>query len=743
MYSRGDRAAAVIVALFLLGSVLGAAASTAAAESEPQDRPALAAGAPAAQVGTEAAANNSTTTQEPARSTPVPHRNPVDMEDEGDAETLRRSLASQLVTRLAGSASALTENETQRAHTLLGDDYNRTLEKYVDVAGGVGPDAQDRLFRQAGSDQRAFIDSVATYRETYADYRSAKRAGEEEQALRLARRLNTVAENVTRRGDSLRSTYRNMSVREQAVDRTIERIDNVQQNVTRQQQTVRNREFVDTSLSLTTDRERVSFNEPLPISGRLTTENGTPVAGETVQLRVRDRTYRVETNDAGEFTVEYRPVTLPLDTQQITVSYVPDASSSYFRTNATVDVAPAQVTPTVTVTNVSRRVRYGDQLNVSGRVVVDDVPVSDLPVRVRVAGVGIGTVRTDESGAFRLRGNVSDVPAGEHDVVAAVGAPDRVLAPATDAAGVRVVETETSLELTATRRSAESITIRGRLTTADGRPLADRRVAIHAGGTLVRTVRTDESGVYAANVTVPEDVRPAAGGALGVRASFDGTATSLASARATQSVTFQPMANDGPVPSDDPSVLRRVMARLLGAGTAIPWLGEDVDDVVLTGFATALGLLFSGLLYTGSFLRRSDDRSAAADAPAEATVKAAADDGNATAVGLEAARRRSMHERLAADDFDGAVVAAYAVVRAALEDRVETPPGGTHWEFYRALDPADSTVDRDAVRRLTELYEFAAFAPGETPADRAEAAVELADRLTETESGDVDGGGRA
>ena len=746
MHPRGDRAAAAAVTIFLLVSVLGAAAPAAAAESDLQarDRPALDADAPAPQVDTEATANNTTstatanTTSVSVRSTPVPHRNPASIEDEGDAEALRNALASQLVTRLAGSAEALTENETRRARSLLGEEYNRTLEKYVDVAGGGGPDPQDRLFREAGRDQRAFVDSVATYRETYADYRAAKRAGEEERALRLARRLDEVAQNVTRRGDSLQASYRNVTVREETVNRTIERIGNVQQNVTRQQQTVQSREFVDTSLAVSADRERVSFNDPLPISGRLTTANGTPVAGETVQLRIRDRTYRVETNEAGEFTVEYRPVTLPVDAREVTVSYVPNDSSPYLRTNATVDVAPTQVTPSVTVTDVSRNVRYGDRLNVSGRVAVGDMPVSGVPVTVRMAGVRIGTVRTNESGAFRLQRNVSGVPAGEHQVVAAVGAPDRVLAPATDTASVRVAETETSLDLTATHRSAGTITVRGRLRTTDGRALADRRVAIHAGGTLVQTVRTDESGVYAANVTVPADVRPADGGPVTVRASFDGSDTSLASARATQSVTFRPVADDDPARDGDPSALQRLIARLLGAGIAIPWLSEDVNDVVLTGFATALGLLFSGLLYTGSFLRRSDDHSVGGDAPLEATGASEPDSTAATAAALGAARREAMRERLAADDFDGAVVTAYAAVRESLEGRVEVPAGGTHWEFYQALDPAELAVDRDAIRRLTQLYEFAAFAPDETPRDRAEEAIGLAERLTE---GSADDGG--
>jgi hypothetical protein len=91
-------------------------------------------------------------------------------------------------------------------------------------------------------------------------------------------------------------------------------------------------------------------------------------------------------------------------------------------------------------------------------------------------------------------------------------------------------------------------------------------------------------------------------------------------------------------------------------------------------------------------------------------------------------------EPVAPRDRDRAVELAYESISAVVADRLGAPVE-THWELYEAA--ADAGLDGEelaALRRLTELYEQAVYAPMEVSREESRWAVRVATHLEELTS---------
>ena len=65
----------------------------------------------------------------------VHHENPDDVRSEEDISRLEGWLAGRLSSRLGGSSVQIEQGQYQKARSVLGDDYNGLLSKYVEVTG--------------------------------------------------------------------------------------------------------------------------------------------------------------------------------------------------------------------------------------------------------------------------------------------------------------------------------------------------------------------------------------------------------------------------------------------------------------------------------------------------------------------------------------------------------------------------------------------------------------------------------
>lgn len=89
--------------------------------------------------------------------------------------------------------------------------------------------------------------------------------------------------------------------------------------------------------------------------------------------------------------------------------------------------------------------------------------------------------------------------------------------------------------------------------------------------------------------------------------------------------------------------------------------------------------------------------------------------------------RARQHLELGATDT--AVLTAYAVAREHISTAVDPSPQATHWEFYNTVRDQLAAEQGDALQRLTETYEAAAFAPTAVGTDAAQAALDLAEQF--------------
>ncbi|WP_348608946.1 DUF4129 domain-containing protein [Halobaculum rarum] len=622
----------------------------------------------------------------------VRHEDPDAADGQGDTERVRSFLASSLGERLEGSVINLSQGEYERARGMLGDEYDEDLGKFVDVAGdtegGTGGDA----FESAVERQREYVNRTQSYRETKAEYREAIEAGNETRARELARELARTAAAVNRTGENLTASYTaienatgaNMS-REERTVRTISA------NISADAAAVTQSTFVSTRLTLSADRESASFLDPLELTGRLMTENGSPVSNRSITLSVGDRTIDVRTGENGSFSTAYRPTTLPLDRERLSVRYAPDDGSVYLPSTATVPIAVQQVTAAVDVDG-PETAAFGEQITVRGSVAAEDVPVSGVPVRVTLGDAVLGTVRTDDAGEYVLR---TALPAGVDDgnrtLSATVALADRAVTSDAASDTIRVTSTDTRLRLNASM-SGDAAAVSGRLTTVEGDAVAGRAIDVLLDGRVVATADTNASGAFSTTVSIPDSVP--AGTSLTVRVTFDGVGSNLDGASATATLSLPEGDDGGAGGAGD------------GASGGLLQAIVDGDAPIVLGAAALVAIAAAAAAFI--LLRgRGDDADPSTDG---APAKSASDTGG------DAESTGALLEELAGRHLDEspsvAVEIAFGVLRESVESRFDIDPSLTHREFAAACRERGLFDDRagDLVA-LTDSYERAAFGP--------------------------------
>lgn len=684
-----------------------------------------------AALAQEGASNNSS----------VQHRDPDAVREEGNAEELRRWLVGRMAERLGEGAVQLNEGEYDRARRLVGDQYSERLDQLVDVEGET---ETTRTLRETRESQRETADSLQKYRETYEEYREARRNGNNERARELGRELERQSQRVNRNAGETNEGYDELGNRTgREFTEPQEAIENVSENVSETQAEVREDLFVETELTVSADGEAVSFTDPLAISGTVTTENDTAVADQPIRLRVGGRTLAAETDGAGRFEVDYRPVTLPANATNATVEFRPANESEYLSSSATLPVAVETVEPDVTVAREPSRVAYNETLTASGRVSADGVG-APAPVAVYVGDRRVARTNASANGTYSATARLpADVADGERTVRAVVDQDGRAIERTGATNAVTVASTPTDLSARAERGNA-TVRIAGRLTTAEGEGLAERTVRVERDGTALGSVTTNATGWYEATLSVPE---AAAGETVEVTTTFPGTGTNLERASASAAVALPEGWAGAGSDTGAPAGPREI--------GLLEWLsgvfnGEVDDSTALRQFVVAYPLPVASFVLgivvlsaaggyavlTGRGLFGSDDGGSVEERtgtrPDDASEPTGTDDESARAVASLLERAR---EQVTGGAVDAGIVTAYAAVRRGLTDRGGAGEGHTHWEFYRQSRDALDEESARVLRELTEAYERAAFAPDSTSVDRARDLLERVARAAEdTES---------
>lgn len=741
-------------AVLLVSVLLCVAAVPPAVGAAPAPAPSVAAGSDAAPT----LAQQEDPTTETANNSTVRHRDPSEVQQGGNLDEVESNLENSLSNRLVRSNRNLREGDYATARGVVGSEYDEQLQQYREVVSETDTDpAVVQAFEQTQTTQRDYVTAVADYQETYAAYQDASEAGDRARARTLARDLETAAQRTANRSTALTESYQRL---ENATGRDfgeeIAIVEAVAADVADQQATVRDSEFTETRLQVTAGSTTASFADPAELSGTLTTADGDPLANQRVRIRAGEQTTTVETDDNGEFDLDYRPTTAAVGSQTLAVRYVPTNNSTYLGSGTSVALTISQTEPTVRLDSTSDGVGYGDPFSFAGRVSAGGVGAANVPVVITIDGRELATVETNETGAFNYSASVpASIAAGEHTARVALPLEEQALVgvEVTRSVGVERTPTDVSVSQAGLTDDGDDLVVSGTFTTADGRPVGGETLDVLVDGTSVATTTTDADGTFRTTVPLSQDLLRSGGSTVRVVVTYGDGRTNLESARSDPA----PVA----LPADEEAPLVGQIRSVTG------WLRSlfGVDDAAFAVFGVPVGWLAGvGVIAVAAALlvrrRRTgpvDGRSSEAAAGAGATGGDGGPDGGdaaATAAGsayATAARSEPVSPpgdvepatyleaaRTALDGGDAAEAAeyAYAAARRHLVRTAGISDRGTHREFLRHCREVGVDTDLDRFELLTDRYERAAFSARRVTTHEAERAVEAAAALLSTTTDD-------
>lgn len=617
---------------------------------------------------------------------PPPHQHPDEIDDDDDSQ-LEPALESSLSDRLRAATEAVDERQYTAADEPVGEEYDEQLTRYETVVGQT----QAEPYQEARDHHRTFTDSNQRFDELRAEYEQAQQDGDEQETREVIRELETEAERLQQSGDELIDAYAAIDDTTEADhDSEIALIEARQQEVETFLDELTDTELVETQLAVTATDTESSFDDPIELEGQLTTADGEPLADESITVGIETQEYDVETDNDGTFSLSHRPVQLAVGETTLTVEYLPDSASVYQSTAETVAVSIVQTDATVEIDSHSSTASFEENATAEGRVVAgeDAQPVAGTPLGVFVGDEQLGTVTTDENGAFAVASTVpGSVEAGDSTLEVRTVGTDRAVGPATASEPITIDSTPTTLEIRSESAGDGSVTVVGSLETEDGTPVDAATVGFAANGETLGTAETTQNGTFEQQLSMDAS----AGETHTIEASFDGEASNLDTATATTTVS--------------------------GPQQAEPSLVPFSSRLLLVASSGAV-LLFGGVAFW--WVRRRDPptaESALSVGDVERSGRELSDDLRSAA----AARRE-------AGEYETATLLAYAAVRTRFAHEYDLPDGATHWELY-ATYAATDLDQAAALEQLVQQYEAVCFAAETADDTTAEVALSAAEQL--------------
>ncbi|WP_434530779.1 hypothetical protein ACODNH_18685 [Haloarcula sp. NS06] len=672
----------------------------------------------------------------PADNNETQQKNPDSVSNGEYSDETAGWLARTMGGQLENSSIALSNAQYDRARSVLGDDYDKRLEQYVEVAGDTSSETDDtaaKEFEAARENQRNLTNEVQRYRQQYAAYQTARERGNEREARTTARAMERTASNISDRSNELNQNLDRIE-NTTSIDLSSGQaeINETTANITATQAVIREETLVGTTLTVRSIDSTASFSDSGTVAGQIQTENGSVIADEAVELRIENRTRTVQTDSSGVFETQYRPRSARLGSQSISIEYVPETDSVYLSDNATFVITVQQVAPDLTSEIAPDSVGYGDRLNATASVTVASDDVDAVPVEFAIGESIVARTTTGPNGTatetIRLPATVND---GERQVIARVPYEDRAIAGVQSETPVVVVETRTNLSVNASRTD-DGVLVSGKLqTVAEEGPVVGRPVRLQIGASGTQRVETNRNGSFQ---TVLED--PQNNESVTVTATYDEPRANLGNATATATLAAGSGSGDPPVGSDsdtDLSTIDKLVAILLGSNeNPVAAFGNGAIGYTwlpVLGGGVALAVV-GAAWFVVSRVRQS--REMDSPDPAE-TGDASLTDPDPSATSSDEPMptfedRVGMY--LDSGNYDAAAMEAYTTVHDVLAVENGIDEGATHWELLQRSQEHGVPEERIAdIETVVETFETAAFAPTSVEPSRAEAAVERARKI--------------
>jgi len=228
-----------------------------------------------------------------------------------------------------------------------------------------------------------------------------------------------------------------------------------------------------------------------PISGKVTDEEGNPVAGVPVTVTINGEPTTVTTDENGTYTVPFTPT--QAGPQNVTVAIDDD---TYKADPVTETFTADKQAATIKVDDVDSEVDV--PTNITGTVTdKDGNPVANTPVTVTVDGKPT-TVTTDEDGKF----NVPYTPttAGEHELEVSINDDTYKADPVEDTFDTAKHDATITVDSVKDPKLGLETAVTGTLTDSEGNPIANTPVTVTVNGQATN-VTTDKDGKYSLPIT--------------------------------------------------------------------------------------------------------------------------------------------------------------------------------------------------------------------------------------------------
>lgn len=640
------------------------------------------------------------------------HENPEEVATQDDAGDISRWLEGRLAGRLSQSTLELSQGEADLAKRLLGEGFTDQFEQYAYVTETTGTNSDDQAveqFRRTRETQEEFATAVQEYRETREEYEEARQNGNESRARRLARELQRLSRTTNRTGGSLQTDYATLS--DQTTTNLAEAsltVQNITQNVTQQQTEIVEETFVRTTLALRPDSRQTSFLDPLQLTGQLTGDDGSALAGRTVRLRIGGQPLTTQTGPDGEFSISYRPTLLDVGQQTVTVRFVPQDESVYLGVNRTVTISVSQITPELSIDRAPDVVAFDDRVEVSGRVSAEDIGARGVPVDIRLGRTKLGTIRTAPDGTYSFSTRIpANVDNGEQTLTTRIPLEGRALAEADQARSVTVNSTPTTITVSGEQVSGKEIRISGVLKTNRSSGISNQSVALSVAGDTIVTAQTGPNGRFSERVSLPADaVPPESNISVAIAAHYDQPSSNLQPSDARATLRLQSLISEGGAGPSNGLTGGSILAIPDGIPVGL------MAVVIMGGFLVLIG----GSIY----LRRDPTDEAAEPNTDDAPTDLRSYEPSESLTEKRSTILEDARTAIDNDRRDRAVKLAYMDLKQSATDSLELPEG-THWEFFVACQETGHLDDKhvETLRRLTETYEQAAFAPRQVSVDDA------------------------
>ena len=241
--------------------------------------------------------------------------------------------------------------------------------------------------------------------------------------------------------------------------------------------------------------EDITVGDNVNITGKLKDEFGNPINNTKLNVTFDGKTQTVTTDNEGNFNTTFQ--TNSTGNKEVLIEF--NGNDKYNKTSATDTVNIEDIKASISI-NTPEDIKIDESTNISGKITDENGnAIPNIPVNITVNGKTY-TTTTDKNGNYNIP--INNTVTGQNNVTVTTGNDSIEKVSANDKFFINKEDTTLTINPINDTQSGENVTITGKLTTKDGKAIANAEITVNMDG-INQTVTTDKNGNYKA--TFPTD----------------------------------------------------------------------------------------------------------------------------------------------------------------------------------------------------------------------------------------------